>query len=279
MHVLMTVNAAWNIWNFRRPLVAALLDDGCRVTVLAPPDESVDDLVRLGCRFLPLTMNVKGLNPLDDLNLRRRFERILRREKPRRRAELHHQEQHFWCDGSAVGRRSVHSDGDRARHRVPVGWPAAGRGWRSSHARLPQASGGVLPEHDDRALFTKKGLVAPEKARTLPGSGIDLCRFQPMAMPPASEPPVFLLIARLPARQGVVEFVEAAPGEGQLPCALPTAGAAQSENRTAIDAATVQGWVMKASSNIWASCLTCVRRSPPRIVSCFPHTGKVRRAR
>ena len=24
MHILMTVNAAWNIWNFRRPLVEAL---------------------------------------------------------------------------------------------------------------------------------------------------------------------------------------------------------------------------------------------------------------
>jgi hypothetical protein len=28
MHILMTVNAAWNIWNFRRPLVEALAADG-----------------------------------------------------------------------------------------------------------------------------------------------------------------------------------------------------------------------------------------------------------
>ena len=28
MHILMTVNAAWNIWNFRRPLVDALSGDG-----------------------------------------------------------------------------------------------------------------------------------------------------------------------------------------------------------------------------------------------------------
>ncbi len=38
MHILMTVNAAWNIWNFRRPLVRDLLAEGHRVTVLAPPD-------------------------------------------------------------------------------------------------------------------------------------------------------------------------------------------------------------------------------------------------
>lgn len=45
MHILMAVNAAWNIWNFRRPLVEALMADGRSVTVLAPPDDSVPDLV------------------------------------------------------------------------------------------------------------------------------------------------------------------------------------------------------------------------------------------
>ena len=48
MHVLMTVNAAWNIWNFRRPIVEALVADGHRITVLAPLDESVADLENLG---------------------------------------------------------------------------------------------------------------------------------------------------------------------------------------------------------------------------------------
>ncbi len=38
MHILMTVNVAWNIWNFRRPLVEALAADGHRITVLALPN-------------------------------------------------------------------------------------------------------------------------------------------------------------------------------------------------------------------------------------------------
>ena len=38
MHILMTVNAAWNILNFRRPLVRALVNSGHRLTVLAPID-------------------------------------------------------------------------------------------------------------------------------------------------------------------------------------------------------------------------------------------------
>ena len=62
MHILMTVNAAWNIWNFRRSVVEAMLSDGHRVTVLAPCDEAVPELEGLGCRVRPLEMSVKGLD-------------------------------------------------------------------------------------------------------------------------------------------------------------------------------------------------------------------------
>ena len=82
MHIMMTVNAAWNIWNFRRALVQALLADGHRVTVLAPPDDSVRKLEQLGCGFMPLEMSVKGLNPLQDLKLIQRYKRIFRTEQP-----------------------------------------------------------------------------------------------------------------------------------------------------------------------------------------------------
>jgi len=40
MHILMTVNAAWNVWNFRRPLVEALIADGHGITILAPLDDA-----------------------------------------------------------------------------------------------------------------------------------------------------------------------------------------------------------------------------------------------
>ena len=41
LHIILTVNAAWNILNFRRPAVGALLADGHHVTVLAPHDDAV----------------------------------------------------------------------------------------------------------------------------------------------------------------------------------------------------------------------------------------------
>ena len=62
MHVLITVNAVWNIWNFRKGVVKELIAGGHKVTVLAPPDDFVDHLKELGCGFVPLKMNAKGIN-------------------------------------------------------------------------------------------------------------------------------------------------------------------------------------------------------------------------
>ena len=78
----MTANAARNVWNFRRSLVQALLNDGCRITVLAPPDDAIGDLEAAGCRVLPIKINVKGLNPIENLSLMYRFKRLFRAERP-----------------------------------------------------------------------------------------------------------------------------------------------------------------------------------------------------
>lgn len=176
VHILMTVNAAWNIWNFRRPLVEALAVDGHRVTVLAPPDDAVPELERLGCRVRPLEMSVKGLNPIEDLKLQRRFGRIFREERP-----------------DAVLSYTIKNNIFGARAAKPAGVPflpnVTGLGtaflsgkllqtvteqlYRRSFAALPLV---FFQNEDDRDLFLERRLVRAGQARLLSGSGIDLRR-------------------------------------------------------------------------------------------------------
>lgn len=245
MRILMTVNAAWNIWNFRRPLVEALMGDGHQITVLAPRDDAVPDLERLGCRVRPLEMSVKGLNPLEDLKLQRRFSRIFREERPD--AVLS-----YTIKNNIFGARAAKS-GD-----VPFVPNVTGLGtaflsgkllqtvteqlYRRSFAALPVV---FFQNEDDRDLFLDRRLVRADQARLLPGSGIDLQRFTPAPMPAPEDPPVFLMIARLLRDKGVLEFVEAAR---VLKASHPRArfqllGAVGSENRSAINSPTVDAWV------------------------------------
>jgi glycosyltransferase involved in cell wall biosynthesis len=241
----MTANATWNIWNFRRPVVEALLADGNRVTVLAPLDDAVRDLEHLGCRVRPLTMSVKGLNPLEDLKLQCRFKRIFREEEPDVVLS-------YTIKNNVFGAQAARSVG------VPFLPNVTGLGTAFLSSKLLQTiteqlyrrsfstlTTVFLQNKDDRDLFLKRSLVRLDQAQLLPGSGIDLVRFAPAAMLPVDRAPVFLMIARLLRDKGVLEFVDAAR---KIKARHPKAqfqllGAAGSENRSAIDHATVDSWV------------------------------------
>lgn len=245
MRILLTVNAAWNIWNFRRPVVESLLRDGHAVTVLAPPDDSVDKLKALGCRSLPLQMDVKGLNPGRGLVLMARFLRLFWQQRPDVILS-------YTIKNNIFGAMAAKVLG------IPFVPNVSGLGtaflsggllqfvaealYRRAFSSLPVV---FFQNSEDRDLFLARRLIAAEQGRVLPGSGIDLARFAPTPYPAADQPPVFLLIARLLRDKGVVEYVEAAR---RVKAVHPKArfqllGAVDAENRTAIDAATLQAWV------------------------------------
>lgn len=240
----MTVNAAWNIANFRRPVLSALISQGHDVTVLAPPDESVPELIKLGATFLPLHMNVKGLNPLDDLALLQTFKRHFRAQRPDVVLS-------YTIKNNVFGAMAAAACG------IPFIPNVSGLGtaflsngmlrliaetlYRQAFKKLPVI---FFQNGDDRALFVERRLVRSEQARLLPGSGIDLSHFAARDLPDGSTATVFLMIARLLRDKGVHEFVDAAR---RVKSRTPTArfqllGAAGSENRTAIDLATVRAW-------------------------------------
>lgn len=244
MHVLMSVNAAWNIWNFRRPLVSALIADGHRVTVLAPRDGFVADLEKLGCLFVPLQISAKGLNPAEGLQLLRQFKRIFKAERPDVILS-------FTIKNNIFGAMAARS------RNVPFVPNVTGLGTAFlSGSLLLQVAKGLyrnafkrppvifFQNEDDRDLFLDYKLVRAQQARLLPGSGIDLARFAVADYPEQSEAPVFLMIARLLRDKGVLEYVEAARQvQEQVPGArFQLLGATDSENRTAIDREAVSAW-------------------------------------
>ena len=244
MHILITVNAAWNVLNFRRPLVAAMIADGHSVTVLAPRDDSVAALESLGCRFLPLAMSVKGLNPMQDVKLIGRMRKIFREEQP-----------------DAIFSYTIKNNIFGALAARTLGIPFIPNVTGLGTAFL---SGGFLQfiaeglyrrafrnlsviffqNEDDRNLFLERKLVTKLQARLLPGSGIDLTHFAATAYPTDSDAPVFLMIARLLRDKGALEYVAAARKvKSEHPSArFQLLGAVDAANRTAIDATTVASW-------------------------------------
>lgn len=244
MRVLLTVNAAWNILNFRLPLVTAMLSDGHEVIVLAPRDDAVPQLEALGCQFHHLEMNVKGLNPLHEPKLMVTLNRHFRDLRPDVILSFTIKNNIF---GALVARRcgipfipnvtglgtAFLSGGLLERVAVML--------YKMSFRKLPVA---FFQNEDDRDLFVARDMVSKDQARLLPGSGIDLTRFAIEEFAGTDDQPHFLMIARLLRDKGVLEFVDAARRvKARHPeVRFQLLGATDAENRTAIDAQTVADW-------------------------------------
>ena len=82
--------------------------------------------------------------------------------------------------------------------------------WRYGQA-LRAANEAIFHNRDDLALLKKLGLVpAALPAAVVPGAGVDLQRFLVLPLPPIGHGLVFLMIAGLDRRRGLMEYCAAA---------------------------------------------------------------------
>jgi glycosyltransferase involved in cell wall biosynthesis len=242
--VVISINASWNIVNFRAGLIRALQRRGFRVVALAPPDSYVPRFAELGVDYVPIEMDKKGVSPAKDLILLWRYFRVLRRLRPDVFLG-------YTAKPNVYGSLAAQALGIKVINNVSgLGTAFIRQGlltrivstlYRFAFRRSATI---FFQNEEDRALFVGKGLVASARARLLPGSGIDVARFTPAAAP-APGPFTFLLIARLLWDKGVGEYVEAARVvRSRMPeTRFQLLGFLDVENRTAVPRAAVETWV------------------------------------
>ncbi len=218
MKVLIALNSAWNLLNFRAGLIKALLADGHTVVLAAPSDESVPALKALGARFVNLPMNTHGTNPLVDLLLLARFVRLLRHERPDVLLG-------YTAKPNIYGALAAHALGVAVVNNISgLGSVFIRGGWLAKvlqqlyRLALARSKRVFFQNSDDLKLFLTLGLVKLEQIGLLPGSGIDLKHFSPLPLPSLMSDDkrefkkhfVFLLVARLLKDKGLFEYVAAA---------------------------------------------------------------------
>jgi glycosyltransferase involved in cell wall biosynthesis len=109
---------------------------------------------------------------------------------------------------------------------------------------LSRSAAVFFHNRDDLELMVGSGIVSPSQAKVIPGSGIDLERFQPMAG--RTEGAItFLFIGRLLAHKGIGEFVAAAR---LLNARMPNArfqllGNLDPGNPSSVSAAQLATWI------------------------------------
>jgi glycosyltransferase involved in cell wall biosynthesis len=208
--ILICLNAAWNLVNFRAGLIRSLVAEGYEVVAVAPPDDYAPRLKDLGCRYVPLPMDNKGTHPGRDLQLLWRFLLLLRRERPDVFLG-------YTVKPNVYGSLAAHALGIPVVNNIAgLGTGFMRGGWLTHMVRLlyrvafARSRRVFFQNDDDRRAFVDAGLVHPGQADRLPGSGIDLQAFSQTPLPPVGRGFRFLLIARMLWDKGVGEYVEAA---------------------------------------------------------------------
>jgi len=245
--LIICINTAWNLFNFRAGLIRALVAQGYEVVAVAPFDEYAKRLAALGCRFVALPMDNQGTNPWRDAVLLWRFWRLLRRERPA--AFLG-----YTIKPNIYGSMAAHALGIPVINNIAgLGAVFIRDGWLVRvvrglyRAALKRSSKVFFQNEDDRRLFVDGGVVNPVLTGLLPGSGVDLTRYSPLGVGVCSSQRVFrfLLIARMLRDKGVVEYVEAARliRQDRVDVEFCLLGFLDVQNPAAISRAEMDAWV------------------------------------
>ena len=209
--ILICLNAAWNLVNFRAGLIRSLIANGYEVVAVAPSDEYAPRLEKLGCRYVPLPMDSKGTHPGRDMQLLWRFLRLLRRERPDVFLG-------YTVKPNIYGSLAAHALGIPVVNNIAgLGTAFMKDGWLTRLVRLlyrlafARSRRVFFQNDDDQQAFVEAGLVRCGQADRLPGSGIDLQGFSQVPNPSREGRKFrFLLVARMLWDKGVGEYVEAA---------------------------------------------------------------------
>jgi glycosyltransferase involved in cell wall biosynthesis len=261
--VLIVLNSAWNLLNFRSGLIKALIEKGHEVVLAAPQDEHVPALQSLGASFVNLPMRAHGINPFSDLKLLWHMVCLLKTIKPAvLLAYTAKPNIYGGLAGRIVSIPVINNIAGLGSVFIKGGWVASvlTKLYRLALARSYCV---FFQNPDDRLQFIERGLVKAEKTKLVPGSGINLNQFQVAPLPCLRESQlplekrrfVFLLVARLLRDKGVVEYVEAAR---QLKPLYPRVefallGSRDLENPNAVSDKLFNSWLSDGIVNYWGA--------------------------
>ena len=202
-------NVSWNLYNFRMSLMYAIRDAGYEVIAIAPYDEYSDKIVQEGFEFHAISMNAKGINPLEDLKTMYEFYKIFKKVSPDVICQ-------YTIKPNIYG--SIVANYLNIKMVNNIAGLGTLFGEESFVTRVAQklykfsqkdADKIFFQNSEDYELFVNRKIVTASKCDILPGSGVDTNKFVPRKIP-KRDTIRFLLIARIIWEKGIAQYVEAA---------------------------------------------------------------------
>ena len=215
--LIIVTNSSSNLLSFRGKLIEKLVNEKFQVLVIIPKkDFSIDfenRVLALGAKTLSIPLDRVGMNPFKDiltyLSLRSTFKKF----NPD--IVLSYTSKPIIYSGLAIGKDS----------KIKFFPTLTGLGYGFTEEfqfkrklinyilknlykiSLKYSSTIIFQNPDDELLFRNLNIIKDKKTFIVNGSGVDLKFYSPTSLP---SKPIFLMLSRLVADKGVIEYCEAA---------------------------------------------------------------------
>ena len=210
--ILLNSNTLWSIMQFRKELIKVLQQE-YRIVCVAGYDDFASNshaiAQELGVELFQLTMQRKGVNPLQDVMYLLRLWRLYRQIKPD--LILHY-----------TIKPNIYGSFAARMLKIPHVSIISGLGSaflkKNSISKiveklytlaLASAHRVFFLNQDDMDEFITQNIISQEKAILLPGEGVDCDAYLPCPLKEDTQEIVFLMVARLLKDKGVYEYIEA----------------------------------------------------------------------
>lgn len=204
---LIITNHSYMLWQFRRELIEELLKQG-EVVISVPFGDHIEDFKALGCRMIDTPVDRRGINPVKDLGLYRKYKKLLKAEQP-----------------TMVITYSIKPNvyGGYACRRLKIPYCVNVQGLGTAFQKkglatlvkfmyktaLKKSKVTFFENQGNANLFIERKIIKPDNVCLLPGAGVNLNRYE-LTPYPNNDKLHFLYLGRIMREKGMDELFAAA---------------------------------------------------------------------
>jgi glycosyltransferase involved in cell wall biosynthesis len=195
-------------YNFRKEIIQRLIDEHYKVYVVLPYGEKVELLKEMGCEFIDLPLDRRGMNPITDLKLLLNYHKIIKHIKPD--AVL-----------SYTVKPNIYGGIVCRFLNVPFFPNVTGLGSAVENESVIQKvlvqmykfaykkASCIFFQNEENQQFFKNKRIKIKKSRVIPGSGVNTQYFSLIPYP-SDETIEFVFISRIMKEKGIDQYLKAA---------------------------------------------------------------------
>lgn len=196
-------------YNFRKEIIQELLDEGYQIFLVLPYGEKVEMLKEMGCKFIDLPLDRRGINPITDMKLLVNYYQIIKRINPD--AVL-----------SYTVKPNIYGGIVCRLQNIPFFPNVTGLGSAvESKSYLQKVliqmykfafkkASCIFFQNEENQKFFQQYRIVKGKYKLIPGSGVNLEKFKFSSYPEQSSYIKILFIGRIMKDKGIEELIEAA---------------------------------------------------------------------